>query len=151
MLKVCHQGSSQKLHIITYEFINQIEFSASVTWTLATTSCKIAVLWMYLHIFPSKNMKYAIYFFIALEIAFVIAFLPIFLTICNPPSAFWSVDPMDHLTKCHPIQTQQYASVTANMILDLAVVILPLPAVWKLQLRTSKKFFVSLMFSLGFL
>jgi hypothetical protein len=104
---------------------------------------------MYLHIFPSYTVRIAVYTMIALEIAFVIAFLPIFLTICNPPSAFWSLNPVDQATKCHPIQRQQYASVAANMLLDLAVVIIPLPSIWKLQLPMGKKLFVTLMFGLG--
>ena len=148
-LKVCNRLTCIKIDNVTYDMMNQVEFSASITWTLATCSCKVAVLWMYLHIFPSKKMKIAIYSLIALEVGFVIAFVPIFLTICNPPSAFWSVDPIEQATQCHPIQQQQYASVAVNMVLDLAVVVLPLPSIWQLQLPIGKKVFITLMFSMG--
>lgn len=127
----------------------QVEYSASITWTLATCSCKLAVLWMYKHIFPARPVKIAVYTLIGLEVSFMIAFLPIFLTICNPPSAFWSLDATEQAAKCHPIQRQQYASVITNMVLDLAVVILPLPEIWKLRLPTSKKVFITFMFGLG--
>ena len=104
---------------------------------------------MYLFIFPPSNVRYAIYAIMFCSVGFAIAFIPIFMTICDPPSALWNLDPMVAFTHCHPIQRQEYASVAANMALDLAVVIVPLPAVWKLQMPVDKKVKVSLMFSLG--
>lgn len=71
------------------------------------------------------------------------------MTACLPPSAVWSAD-VDYIVKhCRAIQSEEYASVAANMILDLLVVVIPIPSVWKLQLALSKKIFVTTMFSLG--
>lgn len=104
---------------------------------------------MYLHIFPHGQLKFVIYCSIGVAIAYAITFIPIFMTSCNPPSASWSSDINYTIAHCKPIQQQEFASVAVNMALDLAVVIIPMPSVWRLQLRLSKKIFVTLMFSCG--
>lgn len=83
------------------------------------------------------------------SVLFAIIFIPIFMTACDPPSAVWNFDPMVALTHCCPIQRQEYASVSVNMALDLAVVIIPISAVWQLRIAVEKKIRISLMSSLG--
>ncbi|KAF2180459.1 hypothetical protein K469DRAFT_592708 [Zopfia rhizophila CBS 207.26] len=130
---------------------HRAQYSTGVTWTVATCSCKVAVLWMYLSLFPLGRPRYAVYTVMGLTVAYAIAFMPIFLTACNPPSAQWALDPIVQLAKCRPIQRQEFASVSINMALDLAVVLLPLPQVWGLRMPVKKKLFVSGMFSVGLL
>ena len=81
--------------------------------------------------------------------AYAIAFIAIFMTACDPPSAAWALDPMVAVASCHPIQRQEFASVSANMALDLAVVLISLPVLWKLQMPTYKKIQVTGLFRLG--
>ncbi|KAF2458351.1 hypothetical protein BDY21DRAFT_342242 [Lineolata rhizophorae] len=123
--------------------------SAGMTWTFATVLCKLAVLWMYTHIFTVRPFKIAAYVTMGFVTSYAIIFVPIFFTHCIPIEASWSVDPVVQATQCRPIKRQEYASVSINMALDLAVVLLPLPVIWKLQIPTRKKIFVSFMFSLG--
>ena len=149
LLKVCGQLRSL-LNVTEFDTL-QIQLSAGITWTLATCSCKIAVLWMYLNIFPPGNVRYTVYAGIVLSVAYAVTFIPIFMSSCNPPSASWSPDIHVTIAKCKPIQRQEFSSVAVNMVLDFAVVLIPLPSIWKLKLRTSKKVFVSLMFSCGLL
>jgi hypothetical protein len=104
---------------------------------------------MYLHIFPRGNVRFAVYIGIGLSTAYAIAFIPVFMTVCLPVKALWSADIEFVVAHCRTYATQEYASVAANMALDLMVVIIPMPAVWKLKLPTSKKTFVMLMFSFG--
>ncbi|KAF2199992.1 hypothetical protein GQ43DRAFT_359150, partial [Delitschia confertaspora ATCC 74209] len=125
------------------------QYSTGITWTIATVTCKMAVLWLYLAIFTMGKMRIVVYIFMGLCVAYAITFIPIFMAACNPPSAAWDLDPMVALAKCRPIQQQEYASVSVNMFLDLSIVILPLPQIWKLQMAPSKKLFASFMFSFG--
>ncbi|ORY10763.1 hypothetical protein BCR34DRAFT_470403, partial [Clohesyomyces aquaticus] len=113
---------------------------------------KLAVLDMYLHIFPPGRVRVAIYTAMGLNAAYAVVFLPLFLTICIPTSAFWSLDPVVHRNKCRSKHSQEYRLLpllAANMVLDLAVVLIPLPSIWQLQLPPQKKLFVTLMFSIG--
>jgi hypothetical protein len=130
-------------------FQHRIQYSSGITWTVATVTCKMAVLWMYTHIFPPSKGRIAIWIAMGCSVAYAIAFIPIFMTACSPPSAAWALDPMVAVAKCHPIQRQEFASVSVNMALDAAVVLIPLPAVWKLQMPTHKKIQVTGLFSLG--
>ncbi|KAF7957204.1 hypothetical protein EAE96_002795 [Botrytis aclada] len=137
---------------LTYEdstFQHKAQYSASFTWTFATCFAKLAVLWMYLTIFPGRRLKWAVYVTMGLSVAFLIAFVPIFMTVCLPVSAQWSPDIMFTLAHCRAIQTQEFASVGANMALDLIIVMIPIPSVWSLQMSVAKKVFVTSMFSLG--
>jgi hypothetical protein len=67
--------------------------------------------------------------------AFVVVFIPILMTACSPPSAAWAPDPKAAFADYYPIQRQEFASVRVSMVLDLAVVIVPMPMAWKLQLQ----------------
>ncbi|TGO61807.1 hypothetical protein BCON_0024g00070 [Botryotinia convoluta] len=83
-----------------------------------------------------------------LTVAFLIAFLPIFMTVCLPISAQWSPDIEFASSHCRAIQSEEFASVAANMVLDLLIVAIPIPSVCALQMALGKKLFVTSMFSL---
>ncbi|KAI1496233.1 hypothetical protein F5X99DRAFT_401047 [Biscogniauxia marginata] len=122
--------------------------SSFFTWTLSTTSCKVAVLVMYLDIFRTDvGFRRAVYVLIALCALYPVVFIPFFITVCHPVWAAW--DPILSQTNCRPLEVQEIASVAVNLFLDFAVVTLPIPVVWKLQMPTNKKLGVTAMFSLG--
>lgn len=52
-------------------------------------------------------------------------------------------------TNCRPRKVHETVSVTINLLLDLLVVIAPIPLVWSLRINTSKKIAVSAKLSLG--
>lgn len=83
---------------------------------------------------------------IALVASYCVAFFPVFMTNCHPVDQQWNPSPGGW---CRDLSIEEFASVSINLALDLAVVILPLPALWKLQMVTRHKVFLSVMFSLG--
>src|SRR5690349_17485815 len=52
---------------------------------------------------------------------------------------------------CVPTTTQWYVNAAGNIITDLVVFALPLPAIWKLNLPKPSKIVLLFIFSLGFL
>lgn len=48
--------------------------------------------------------------------------------------------------RCNNINAQSWASAGWNIVLDLVVVILPMPMLWRMNLNPRKKFLVMLMF-----
>ena len=78
---------------------------------------------------------------------YFIAFQVVFITQCNPVSKNWKPVPWG---SCRSLSTQQLTSNSLNTVLDMAVVILPMPVLWKLHLPLQKKMAVMIMFSLGF-
>ncbi|KAF2841055.1 hypothetical protein M501DRAFT_1002156 [Patellaria atrata CBS 101060] len=123
--------------------------SAIVTWTLATTLCKLAVMWLYTQIFTTRRFRQVTYIAMGFIALFPIIYIPVGLTNCQPIDAFWSLDPAYNAANCGPLINLEYGTVATNMFLDLMVVCFPIPMVWKLQMPTRKKFFVSGMFSIG--
>ncbi|KAI8935076.1 hypothetical protein NX059_007671 [Plenodomus lindquistii] len=124
--------------------------SAFWTWTVATCACKLAILYLYLEIFSiSVPMQRAIWFTMALCVAYVPTFITVFMTQCSPVSAAW--DPILSTTNCRPRETHELVSVAINVALDLLVVALPIPVIWNLQMPNKKKIAVTGMFSLGLL
>ncbi|RYP65455.1 hypothetical protein DL769_006310 [Monosporascus sp. CRB-8-3] len=59
----------------------------------------------------------------------------------------WNPRPDGH---CRDMQYSDYATVGINLLLDLAILILPMPTLWALQLPVRKKVIVTVMFSFGF-
>ncbi|KAI0902484.1 hypothetical protein F4806DRAFT_502256 [Annulohypoxylon nitens] len=126
----------------------KVQISTLFTWTISTCTCKLAVLFMYLDIFRTDtNFRRVTWVLIALTLCYSPVFIPFFMTQCYPVSAAW--DPVLSKTNCRPLKIQELASVAVHLGLDSAIVIAPLPVIWKLKMPRCKKIGVSLAFSVG--
>lgn len=120
---------------------------SSVTWLLGTVTIKLSLLFLYARIFHvSRGTRVAAQVLIALVASYCVAFFPVFLTNCRPVDQQWNPSPNG---SCRDLSIEEFASVGANLILDISVVVLPLPVLWQLQMVTRHKVFLSVMFSLG--
>ena len=78
----------------------------------------------------------------------VICITGLFIGICIPVEKVWQPDLPGHCIS----QTGTWIANAASTILsDVAILVLPIPQVWKLQLRRPEKLGVTLAFCLGFL
>ncbi|KAF2468320.1 uncharacterized protein BDR25DRAFT_202666, partial [Lindgomyces ingoldianus] len=125
----------------------KLEFAGNVTWTLSTVGCKLAVLKLYLVIFQGPKFKRVIWVVMAGCVVYAIVLIPIFIAACNPVRASW--DPLLHEEKCWPWMYHSLAALSLNVLLDVTIVAMPLPVVWKIKMPMRKKVGVSAMFSLG--
>ena len=67
---------------------------------------------------------------------------------CTPLAAQW--DPAIK-GKCVSEMVSQMLSAAGSVVLDLYIMLLPLPTLWRLQVHTSKKVFVLFVFACGYL
>ncbi|KAK4148785.1 hypothetical protein C8A00DRAFT_19442 [Chaetomidium leptoderma] len=67
--------------------------------------------------------------------------------ICTPIAGFWD-STLD--ATCMPNIPQWYINAAGNIITDVAVFVLPLPAIWSLQLARPSRIILLFIFSLGF-
>ncbi|KAL8677795.1 MAG: hypothetical protein Q9186_005802 [Xanthomendoza sp. 1 TL-2023] len=79
----------------------------------------------------------------------------LFLTIfaCRPVKASWNLKLMkDPKTKCHP-KAWDTSNIYGfcNIITDFALIVMPLPLVWRMQMNRKKKFGIAVVFASGFL
>lgn len=80
-------------------------------------------------------------------ICYGIAFLAVFMTICQPIDQMWNPVPGGW---CRDTSDQEFSSVAFNLVLDLAIFILPMPWLWGLKMPLRNKVAVSVMFGIGF-
>ncbi|KAF2142053.1 GMC oxidoreductase [Aplosporella prunicola CBS 121167] len=111
---------------------------------------KISILCFYLRIFPERNFRRIVYGVIGCCVGYGIAFLLVSVFQCRPISYAWTQWDGEHQGSCNNINAQGWTSAAINVVLDLVVIILPLPLLAKLQLNKRKKALLMLMFCVGF-
>lgn len=120
----------------------------SVTYDCTMLLGKLSVLFLLSRIFTleSKLMKYGIITIgIWTVLWFIAGVLYVFLH-CRPLSTNWG--------KPHQCLPNFYESVifgVLNVVSDLAILLLPQPVIWKLNLPTGKRLALSLVFLVGVL
>ncbi|KAK4215028.1 hypothetical protein QBC37DRAFT_460014 [Rhypophila decipiens] len=125
----------------------QVLVASSVAWVVSTAVVKIAVLWLYTRIFDMLLFVRIARIIMAICACYCVTFLVVFITHCDPASQQWNPVPWG---SCREITQTELASNSINSLLDLAIVCLPLPFLWSLQMPLRKKITVIFLFSLGF-
>ncbi|KAJ5502596.1 hypothetical protein N7463_005470 [Penicillium fimorum] len=127
----------------------KIFWASEWMWATSTVCFRLAILRLYIEIFPG-NQKF---FWCATGVGclvflyWVSAILTIAL-LCRPVAYNWD---RTIPGRCGDILKIQYASAGFNMGIDLGVVLLPLPIVWRLQISSRKKTGATASFAIGIL
>ncbi|KAJ0369980.1 hypothetical protein COL154_001786 [Colletotrichum chrysophilum] len=129
----------------TYTII-QLILASGVTWLLGTIFIKFAILWMYTRIFATAQFKRWSRILMGVVGAYGVAFLILFMSRCTPMSQQWAPVEGGH---CRDITIDQIVSVTINIVVDIAMTALPMPALWGLQMPLRNKVAVTAMFGMG--
>ncbi|KAK0609242.1 hypothetical protein B0T14DRAFT_601099 [Immersiella caudata] len=108
---------------------------------------KLAFLFQYYRVLAIQHMR--IVYIIAIIVVGGWALSQTFVGIftCTPINGFWD---KTIESKCIPNIPQWYINAAGNIITDVAVFCLPLPAIWKLQLPKQQKIILIGVFGLGF-
>jgi hypothetical protein len=76
------------------------------------------------------------------------AYFVVYLLRCIPISDAWSI-PNGKPRHCIPNNDAEYSYAVNNVLLDTAILAMPVPLIWKLKLSTRQKFAASSIFLLG--
>ncbi|KAL8903531.1 MAG: hypothetical protein Q9207_003865 [Kuettlingeria erythrocarpa] len=106
----------------------------------------ISILHLYIVIFEKPLFTKLCYAAMVFSSAFCLSIILETLLICTPPSVYWK--PYIRHT-CGNSHAAYLATHIINLLTDLVVIILPMPLLWGLQMKASKKIAVSVMFGLG--
>lgn len=68
---------------------------------------------------------------------------------CQPLSLFWNRWDGEHTGKCLPATPVFWSGAIASMVMDVWVILLPLPYVARLQLSVKKRLGISFMLAIG--
>ena len=115
---------------------------------------KLSILLQYLRIFaPTRKGNMFVYVGVHLCIWTNLMFYSIDtvfdIAACTPRRKIW--DPLMRTGHCHNIDAILQASGLFNIISDVAILILPMPCVWRLCLPLKKKILMTMIFATGFL
>ncbi|KAF7588434.1 hypothetical protein BBP40_005698 [Aspergillus hancockii] len=127
--------------IAKYLVVAEVLYVFNLVWT------KISILLMYYRIFRFAYFKTWAYIIGAFVIAWVICITFLFIFICVPVQKLWYPQIPG---RCINQVGTWIANAVSTIATDVVILFLPIPQVWKLQLRVSEKIAVLIAFSLGF-
>ena len=122
--------------------VAEILYVYNLVWT------KLSFVLMFYRIFRFSYFKKWAYIVGGFVVAWVICITFLFIFICVPVQKLWYPQLPG---RCIDQVGTWIANAASTILTDLAILIVPLPQVWKLKLRTSRKIAVLIAFGLGFL
>ncbi|OOF96476.1 hypothetical protein ASPCADRAFT_514763 [Aspergillus carbonarius ITEM 5010] len=136
-----HLPTSHIILIAKYLVVAEILYVFNLVWT------KLSILLMYYRIFHFPYFKKWAYAIGTFVILWVICITFLFIFICVPVQKLWYPSLPG---RCINQVGTWIANATSTIATDLVILLLPLPQVWKLQLRLSEKIALTVAFGLGF-
>lgn len=100
---------------------------------------------LYLRVF-SVQLRNWIFVVGAIVLVWAISFNFIFIFLCNPISQQWTTN---RIGKCLDQILALKCLIMTNLVTDLMIFVLPIRAVWALQMRKTEKLAVMACFGLG--
>ncbi|KAH8694090.1 hypothetical protein BGW36DRAFT_361913 [Talaromyces proteolyticus] len=140
-LHVAVVGVEGAVLMAKYLLVAEILYVYNLVWT------KISFLLMYYRIFHFPYFKRWAFIIGGFVIIWVITITFLFVFICVPVQKLWYPQLPGH---CISQVGTWIANATSTIATDLAILVLPIPQVWKLQLGRVEKVALTLTFCLGF-
>ncbi|KAL5340231.1 hypothetical protein BJX70DRAFT_387454 [Aspergillus crustosus] len=110
---------------------------------------KCSMLLLYLRLFPNKALRLTIYMTLGVTIAWTTASLFSQLFSCSPISHYWTRWDGEHEGRCTSHNALLLAHAVINIVLDVAVMAIPMPVLIKLQMSLEKRIGMCMMFAVG--
>lgn len=129
--------------ILKLFFIDQAIYCACIA------TIKISMLCLYLDIFPNRGVRIPAYTTLAVTLIWGIISVFILIFSCKPVSYYWTQWDGEHAGKCLNQDELLLAHSIVNIILDVLVIIIPMPTLARLQMPLEKKLGVCAMFAVG--
>lgn len=118
---------------------------------------KVTILMLYLRTFTeSKRFRYTIYVILATLIITHVATFPIYFSDITPFHCHWSIYPTDEewFSRCsenYNILPWMVFLAVLTIVLDIVILALPCPAVWRLHMARRQKIAILLLLTAGVL
>lgn len=128
----------------------QVLWSILWLYTIAIWLSKLSALAFYARIFSPGNRRFrlALWIVSGLTCAWIVAVLVSLILQCNPPQEAWE---RAIPGACQDPYNWWLASGVSSFILDLVILLLPLPMLWRLQVKPSRKGLLIGVFLCGYL
>jgi hypothetical protein len=123
-----------------------MSLAAEIMYNAAIPFIKASILLLYHRIFPQQWMKRALILLGSFIVAYSVAqvFADIFQ--CTPVDSLWGASPKQHCID-YPLLIKVCGVI--NILTDVAILALPMPSLWKLNLSSSRKRLLMITFLIG--
>ncbi|KAH8904863.1 hypothetical protein BR93DRAFT_938950 [Coniochaeta sp. PMI_546] len=125
-------------------------FWDEMVYVTALSLTKVSILFFYLKVFPGRGFRYCVYTLIGLNVCYAVVFDLLLAFQCNPIAGAWLSWDGTYHAKCISINLLGWSAAAINIVLDLAVITLPLPELFRLSMSLRKKIQIIMMFAVGF-
>lgn len=117
-----------------------ISYSSCVSFT------KLSVLVMYLRLSPDRVFRRAVHTLLAITSLYAIAYILMSIFLCIPVSAQWD---LDITGKCVDRFSLMMTLSIANIVIDMAILLLPVEVLIPLQMPRMQKASLLVLFATG--
>lgn len=128
----------------------QVFFAGWLLQSWANSFVRLSILDFMLKVFPVKRFRLVVYLFQAATVSYLFACTIAWLATCRPFRYNWALG-ADVPKHCGNLALKFLLSAIFNLVLDVCILILPMPMLWTLQMNTRRKVALSFVFGLGFL
>ncbi|KAF4776916.1 integral membrane protein [Colletotrichum scovillei] len=120
----------------------------TVTYSLSVVLAKLSLLFLYLRLSPDRSFRIIVTSLIGIVIAYSVAYQLLSIFGCRPIYASWDAEALK-TAHCVDKETIYMILSIANIIMDVAILLLPLKIVIPLQMARRQKVSVILLFATG--
>jgi hypothetical protein len=131
------------------DFLMQYFYFVEIGYFTITGLLKLQFLVFYLQIFPDQLFRRIVSSVLAFQVVSLLPFVISAIFICTPIDFFWTSWSGNTSGTCINNNTLVLVHAGLSIFLDVVTLVLPMKPVWDLQLNTSKKIGLMLMFSVG--
>ncbi|KAF7194893.1 hypothetical protein HII31_03730 [Pseudocercospora fuligena] len=129
-------------------------FYGELLYIVGLSTVKVSICLSYLRFFSSRKFQKLVYIVILLNLLYMIGFLLPTIFQCKPVSYWWKEWDGERQGHCiakaeRRLQGLVWTSSASNILLDVIVLGMPVPLVWKMELNKRKKLLVIFMFTCG--
>ncbi|KAL8730562.1 MAG: hypothetical protein Q9166_004016 [cf. Caloplaca sp. 2 TL-2023] len=128
-------------------FASWIFIAIEIVWNAATGCVRVSMLLLYIRIFPVRNFRNICWANVGLNALVFVSIVLGTCLICTPIT--WSFDKSDPNGKCGNLLKFERYTAVMSLITDAIIVVLPMPMLWRLQMKLQKKIGISVVFGLG--
>ncbi|KAG8156866.1 hypothetical protein KVR01_013279 [Diaporthe batatas] len=129
--------------------ILQLIFLAQIFGVTTISLNKLSVLSLYVSITPNKKFRAAVYFLMAVVVAFSLAYVLILILDCQPVQSQWDLNTPGNCKELGPATSPILILSLVNIFVDVAVVVLPIPVILPLRIPRGDKISCLLLFAAG--
>lgn len=146
------KGLSADIWWLTPDEIDMVLYAsyiAMLMYFLVVTFTKLSVLAFYLQIFPGRGFRNWTFTLMACNVACMVSMILATTFRCWPIEGTWLEWDGTFQGRCSDMTPLVWAGAILTILLDVATLVLPMPALWKLNMSIKKRVQIMLMFGVG--